>query len=201
MIKILLAEDQVLFRRALGALLSSIPDMEVVAEAHNGDEVMPRALETTPDVALIDIEMPERDGISIAGDLHRALPHCRVLILTVFGRPGYLRRAIDAGVAGFLLKESTPEDLVTAIRRVAAGESAFDPELALSTLKQEVSPLTRREREVLALSWAGASAEEIAERLHLTSATVRNYLSIVIQKLHARNRIDAARIAEEKGWL
>ena len=201
MIRILLAEDQTMFRRAVAEVLSREPDLEIVGEVERGDSVVELAVQTRPNVVLIDIEMPYMDGMTVAGQLRRELPGCRTLILTVFGRPGYVRRAIDLGVGGFILKESTPYDLVAAIRWVAMGDFVFDPELLLSTLKHGTSPLTPREREVLSLSWRGASAEEVAQHLHLSAATVRNYLSKVIQKLGARNKIEAARIAEETGWL
>jgi two-component system response regulator DesR len=200
-IKVLLAEDQAMIRGALAALLAAEDDIEVVAQVERGDRVLEEAMRTTPDVALLDIEMPGKDGIAAAGDLHDNLPGCRVLILTVFGRPGYLRKAVDAGVTGFLLKDAPPAELAAAIRRTARGEKVVDPELALAALSEGSSPLTPRERDVLAMSVRGASVEEVARSLHLTNGTVRNHLSIAIQKLNARNRLEAARIAEEKGWL
>ena len=145
--------------------------------------------------------MPGKDGFWAAGELQERLPSCRVVIVTVFGRPGYLRRAVDLGVAGFLLKDAPPGDLTEAVRRVSAGETVIDPKLAVAALAEGTSPLTPRERDVLALSVRGASVEEIARSLHLTNGTVRSYLSIAIQKLNAKNRIEAARAAEEKGWL
>jgi two-component system response regulator DesR len=200
-IRVLLAEDQAMIRGALAALLAGEPDIEVVGQVERGDQVVAEALRLRPDVALLDIEMPGRDGIAAAADLRERLPACRVLILTVFGRPGYLRRAIDGGVSGFLLKDAPPEELAAAIRRTAAGEKVIDPQLAVSALAEGRSPLTPRERDVLALSVRGTSIEQIAAGLHLTTGTVRNHLSIAIQKLNARNRTEAARIAEEKGWL
>ena len=201
MIRVLLAEDQAMIRGALAALLASEADIEVVAQVDRGDRVLAEALRTKPDVALLDIEMPGKDGIAAAAELHERLPACRVLILTVFGRPGYLRKAVDAGVTGFLLKDAPPDQLASAIRRTAKGEKVVDPQLALAALSEGSSPLTPRERDVLAMSVRGASVEEVARSLHLTNGTVRNHLSIAIQKLNARNRLEAARIAEEKGWL
>lgn len=190
-----------MIRGALISLLGGQADIEVVAEAGNGEEAVAEALRLEPDVAIVDMEMPLRDGLWVARELRRRLPSCRVLILTVFGRPGYLRRAIDSGVAGFLLKDAPPGELGQAVRAIAAGQTMIDPKLALAALTEGSSPLTARERDVLALSVDGASVEDIARRLHLSGGTVRTYLSIAIQKLNARNRVEAARIAQEKGWL
>jgi len=201
MIRVLIAEDQAMIRGALAALLAREPDIEVVARVERGDIVVEEALRTNPDVALLDIEMPGQDGITAAAALRGKLPSCRVLILTIFGRPGYLRRAVDSGVAGFLLKDAPPEELAAAVRKAAAGEKVIDSKLAVAALEEGSSPLTPRERDVLALSVRGATVDEVARQLHLTRGTVRNHLSIAIQKLHARNRVEAARIAEEKGWL
>jgi two-component system, NarL family, response regulator DesR len=201
LIRLLIAEDQAMIRGALAALLSTEADIEVVAQVERGDHVVEEAVRTRPDVALLDIEMPGNDGITAAADLRAELPSCRVLILTVFGRPGYLRRAVDAGVSGFLLKDAPPDELASAIRRTANGERVIDSQLAVAALSEGSSPLTPRERDVLAMSVRGASVEEVARSLHLTNGTVRNHLSIAIQKLNARNRVEAARIAEEKGWL
>lgn len=201
MIRVLVAEDQAMIRGALAALLAIEPDIEVVAQVERGDRVLVEALRTTPDVALLDIEMPGKDGITAAAELRAQLPSCRVLILTVFGRPGYLRKAIDAGVSGFMLKDAPPDELASAIRRTARGEMVIDPQLAVAALSEGSSPLTPRERDVLAMSTRGESVEAIARSLHLTNGTVRNHLSIAIQKLNAHNRTEAARIAEEKGWL
>jgi two-component system, NarL family, response regulator DesR len=201
LIRVLIAEDQAMIRGALAALLAGEPDIEVVAQVDRGDLVVPAALESSPDVALLDIEMPGGDGITATGALKRHLPSCRVLILTVFGRPGYMRRALENGAVGFLLKDAPPDELAVAVRSVAEGQKVFDPKLALTALSEGVSPLTPREQDVLVLSANGASVEVVAGRLHLSSGTVRNHLSIAIQKLNARNRIEAARIAEEKGWL
>jgi two-component system response regulator DesR len=201
MIRVLLAEDQELVRGAMAALLSLEPDIEVVAQVGRGDEVLPTALDSRPHVALLDIEMPGGDGISAAGQLRRQLPDCRILILTTFGRPGYLRRAMAAGASGFMLKDAPAAELAVAIRRTMGGERVVDPQLAAQALTEGDSPLSGRETEVLAASADGASVAQVAKRLFLSEGTVRNHLSAAIQKLHAGNRAEAARIAEEKGWL
>ena len=201
MIRVLLAEDQAMVRGALSALLSLEEDIEVVAGVARGDEVVPAALETRPDVALLDIEMPGGGGLSASQALHERLPACRVVILTTFGRSGYLRRAMESGAAGFLLKDAPATELAVAIRRVMAGERVVDPELALMALSEGNNPLTSREREVLAASLGGASIADIAARLFLSEGTVRNHLSVAMQKLGAHNRIEAARLAEQRGWL
>ena len=200
-IRVLLAEDQAMVRGALKALLDLEPDIEVVAEASRGDEVVARALEARPDVALIDIEMPGIDGLAAAAELHRELPACRILILTTFGRPGYLKRAMASGAVGFLLKDSPASQLAHAIRRAMAGGRVVDPTLAIAALSEGDSPLSGREREVLGASSDGATIAELAGRLFLSEGTVRNHLSAAIQKLGARNRLEAIKIAEEKGWL
>ncbi len=201
MIRILLAEDQTMMRGALRTLLSLEEDMTVVAEVERGDRVVEVALATRPDVALLDIEMPGVDGIEAAAALHAALPGCRSVILTTFGRPGYLRRAMEQGVEGFLLKDSPIEGLAEALRRIIAGQRVVDPGLAAAAWGEGKSPLTEREREILVASQNGAGVATIANQLWLTEGTVRNYLSGAIQKLGVRNRIEAARLAEEKGWL
>ena len=201
MIRVLLAEDQAMVRGALAALLSLEGDIEVVAEVARGDEVVSTALTTRPDVALLDIEMPGGDGLSAAHALRAALPACRVVILTTFGRSGYLRRAMESRAVGFLLKDAPAADLAVAIRRIVAGERVVDPDLALAALSEGTNPLTSRERDVLAASLSGASIAEIAARLSLSEGTVRNHLSTAIQKLDAHNRLEAARRAEQKGWL
>jgi two-component system response regulator DesR len=201
MIRVLLAEDQGMVRGALAALLQLEEDIEVVAEVARGDEVLAAALESQPDVALLDIEMPGSSGLEAAQILSRQLPSCRIAILTTFGRSGYLRQAMESGATAFLLKDAPAADLAVAIRRVMAGERVVDPELALTALSEGQNPLTPREREVLAASLSGASIAEIASRLVVSEGTIRNHLSEAIQKMAARNRFEAARIAEEKGWL
>jgi two-component system, NarL family, response regulator DesR len=200
-IRVLLAEDQAMVRGALSALLGLERDIEVVAEVSRGDEVVPRALETRPDVALLDIEMPGVDGLTATAQLRAAVPACRVLILTTFGRPGYLRRAMDAGAAGFLLKDAPASELASAIRRAATGGWVVDPKLAITALSEGSNPLSAREREVLAASVKSATVTDIAKRLSLSEGTVRNHLSAAIQKIGAQNRAEAARIALDKGWL
>ena len=201
MIRVMLAEDQAMVRGALAALLALEGDIEIVAEVGRGDEVVATALATKPEVALLDIEMPGLDGISAAAALHRQLPACRVLILTTFGRPGYLRKAMESGVVGFLLKDAPSAQLAAAIRRVVVGERVVDPTLAMAALSEGNNPLTERERMVLAAASGGASIAEIASTLFLSEGTVRNYLSVAIQKIGAHNRVEAAHIAEQKGWL
>lgn len=201
MIRILLAEDQTTVREALAVLLSIQKDFEVIAQVGRGDEIVKVAKSCNPDVALLDIEMPGMDGLDAAKALHKSLPLCRILILTTFGRPGYLRRAMASGVVGFLVKESPAAELAIAIRRAMAGERIVDPKLAASALSDGDSPLTEREREVLAGAAKGETIEDIAAKLFLSEGTVRNYLSEAIQKIGARNRVEAARIAEERGWL
>ncbi|MBV8716656.1 MAG: response regulator transcription factor [Chloroflexi bacterium] len=201
MIRVLLAEDQGMTRGALAALLGLTGDIEVVAQVGRGDEVLPAALQSQPDVALLDIEMPGLDGLAAAAELHRELPSCKVLMLTTFGRPGYLRRAMESGAVGFLVKDAPASELAAAVRRAMAGERVVDPELAAAALSEGANPLTERERDVLAASADGASISDIAHKLHLSEGTVRNYLSEAIQKVAAHNRIEAARLAQQKGWL
>jgi two-component system response regulator DesR len=201
MIRVLLAEDQAIVRGALAALLSREEDIEVVAEVARGDEVVQAAHAACPDVALLDVEMPGGSGLDAAQALRTALPSCRVVILTTFGRSGYLRRAMESGAVGFLLKDAPAKMLAVALRRVMAGERVVDPGLALASLSEGTNPLTPRERDVLAASLFGASLAEIAARLYLSEGTVRNHLSIAMQKLGAKNRMEAARLAEQRGWL
>jgi two-component system response regulator DesR len=201
MIRVLLAEDQAMVRGALAALLRLEGDFQVVAQVGRGEAVVPAALEHSPDVALLDIEMPGGDGLAAAAALREQLPACRVIIVTTFGRSGYLRQAMEAGAAGFLLKDAPAAELASAIRRVMAGERVVDPELALSALSEGGSPLTPRERDVLSASLDGASVADIAARFYLSEGTVRNHLSTAIQKLGAHNRVEAARLAQAKGWL
>ncbi|MCK7625907.1 response regulator transcription factor [Streptomyces sp. RS10V-4] len=201
MIRILLAEDMHMIRGALVALLALEPDLEVVAEVARGDAVVPAALAHRPTVAVLDLEMPGMDGLTAARGLAAALPDCRTLILTAFGRPEALRAALAARVGGFLLKDALPEHLAEAIRRVAAGDLVIDPRLAAEALTAEKSPLTPRETDALRLASTGAQLDEIARELHLSPGTVRNYLGAAVVKLDARNRLDAVRIAREQGWL
>ncbi|MEU7061139.1 response regulator transcription factor [Streptomyces sp. NPDC046197] len=200
-LKILLAEDVHMIRGALVALLELEPDLEVVAEVDRGDCIVRTALETRPDVAVIDVDLPGTDGLTAAADLHEQLPSCRTLILTSLGRPGTLRRALSAHVTGFLLKDSPPDQLALAVRSVAAGRRVVDPQLALAAWDCADNPLSARELEVLRLAARGADAAEIAGCLFLSKGTVRNYLTAIVSKLGARNRIDAIRLAEEAGWI
>jgi len=200
-IRILLAEDQAMVRGALTALLQLEDDIEVVAEVSQGDQVLPAALKSQPDVALLDIEMPGSDGLSAAQALRKNLPSCRIIILTTFGRSGYLRQAMESGAVGFLLKDAPADQLAVAIRRVMAGERVVDPDLALSALSDGDNPLTGRERDVLRASLDGASIADIATQFYLSEGTVRNHISTAIQKLNARNRMEAAHLAQGKGWL
>jgi two-component system response regulator DesR len=176
-------------------------DLQVVAEVASGDGIVPAALEHRPDVALVDIDLPVVDGLTAAAELNRRLPQCRILVLTGLGRPGHLRRAVAAHVAGFTLKDAPSHELVAAVREVAAGGRVFDPKLAVAALESAASPLSARETEVLDRHAGGASAAEIAEDMHLSYGTVRNYLAAAVTKLGARNRVDAARIAREAGWI
>jgi two-component system response regulator DesR len=201
MIRLLLADDQELIRTALAALLDLQPDFEVVAAVGRGDEVAAAAKAHEADIALLDIEMPGIDGLAAAAVLAKELPGCRSLILTTFGRPGYLRRALESGASGFVVKDAPAEQLADAIRRIAAGERVVDPALAAATLATGASPLTARERDVLVAARPGATVAEIAEKLFLSEGTVRNYLSSAIAKAGARNRAEAVRTADEQGWL
>ena len=201
MIRILIAEDQGMVRGALATLLDLEGDLEVVAQVPRGDEVVAAALAAHPDVALLDIEMPGIDGLEAAGRLHRALPGCVIIILTTFGRPGYLRRAMEAGASGFVVKDGPADQLAVSIRRAVAGERVIDTALAAAALSDGSSPLTPRERDVLHAASGGANIASIAQALFLSQGTVRNYLSSAIQKTGARNRIEAVRTAERHGWL
>ncbi|MFJ1899177.1 MULTISPECIES: response regulator [unclassified Streptomyces] len=201
MIRLLLAEDQSMVREALAALLGLEPDIEVVAQVARGDEVLAAAREHRVEVALLDIEMPGMTGIEAAAELHRELPGVKVVVVTTFGRPGYLRRAMESGADAFLVKDAPASQLAAAVRKVLAGERVIDPTLAAAALADGASPLTDREREVLRAAADGSTNAEIAAVLHLSQGTVRNYLSTAIQKLAARNRAEAVRLAREKGWL
>lgn len=188
-------------RGALVALLNLEPDLDVVAEVEAGDAIVGAALAARPDVAVIDIHLPRLDGISAAAQLREALPECRTVIITSLGKPGTLRRALTQKVTGFVLKDAPAGRLAEVVRQVAAGERVFDNELALAALDSGESPLTDREAEILRRAARGAGATEIADGLHLSTGTVRNYLTSAVTKLGARNRLDAVRIAEEAGWL
>ncbi len=201
MIRVLLAEDQAMMRGALAVLLGLEPDIEVVAEVSTGTAILPMALETHPDVALLDIELPGRSGLDAAADLVRALPGCAVVMVTTFARPGYVQRAMAAGARGFLVKDRPAEELADAVRRVAAGGTVVDPVLARSALRDAASPLTDRERAVLVEAEGGATIADIAARLHLSVSTVRNYLSSAIGKTGTRNKVEAALQARRMGWL
>jgi two-component system response regulator DesR len=200
-IRVLIAEDQSLIRAAIGQLLEAHGECQVVAQVGRGDEVLAAALETRPEVALLDIELPGADGFAAAALLRDHVPGCKVLILTVFGRPGYMQRALESGARGFILKDSSPRELMDAVRRVAEGQRVLDPTLAVLAIQEGANPLTAREREVLSLSLSGVAVASVARELHLTEGTVRNYLSTAMQKLNATNRVEAALFAEEKGWL
>jgi two-component system, NarL family, response regulator DesR len=200
-IQIMIAEDQAMVRQALVALLGLEPDIEVVAEAATGDEALAMAYKHQPDVAVLDIEMPGRTGIEVARQLHSGNFAGRVVIVTTFGRPGYLRAAMAAGASGFLLKDAPAAQLAEAIRRVTAGERVVDPALAAAALADGESPLTSRETDVLVAAAGHDAISEIAERLHLSPGTVRNHLSAAMQKLGARNRAEAVQMAQRKGWL
>jgi two-component system, NarL family, response regulator DesR len=200
-IRVLIAEDQGMVRGALKALLAMEDDIQIVAETDRADRVLALAMESKPDVALLDIEMPGGDGITAAGQLRKALPSCKALILTTFGRPGFLRRAMESGASGFMLKDAPAHELALAIRRTMAGERVVDPGLAAAALSAGVNPLSEREREVLVAGRRGASIAEIARALFLSEGTVRNYLSSAIQKMEVSNRAEAARVAEQQGWL
>ena len=200
MIRVLIAEDQAMVLGALAALLGAEPDIEVVAQAGDGRDALSQALDRRPDVVLTDIEMPRMTGLELAAELARRDRSIRVIVLTTFDRPGYLRRALDAGAAGYLLKDAPSAALASAIRTVHAGGRAIDPDLAAQAWT-EPDPLTDRQRQVLRLAGDGRSSSEIAAALRLSEGTVRNYLSEAISRLGARNRVEAARLARNKGWL
>ncbi|SNS06245.1 two component transcriptional regulator, LuxR family [Geodermatophilus saharensis] len=201
MIRVLVAEDQSMVRGALRALLELEEDIEVVAEVGRGDEVLTAARAHRPDVALLDIEMPGQDGIEAARELAAALPAVRAVVLTTFGRPGFLRRAMEVGAAGFLVKDAPVAELARAIRAVVAGERVIDRDLAAAALALGATPLSAREADVLREAADGATVADIARRLFLSEGTVRNYLSSAIGKTGARTRVEAARVAADKGWL
>jgi two-component system response regulator DesR len=201
MVRILLAEDMHMVRGALAALLSLESDIEVVAEVATGDEILPTARRHKVDVAVIDIDLPGKDGLVAATEIHEKLPCCRTLIVTSLGRPGTVRRAMSARVGGFLLKDAPPDKLANAIRDVAAGHRVVDADLALTAWESADCPLTSREIEVLRWTASGADVVDIAAKLFLSVGTVRNYLTTIITKLNARTRLDAVRLAQEAGWL
>jgi two-component system response regulator DesR len=200
-IRLLLADDQALVRGALAALLDLEPDLRVVAQVGRGDDVVEAARTSGAQVALLDVEMPGMDGIQAASALRTEVPSCRSLIVTTFGRPGYLRRAMEAGASGFVVKDTPSGQLADAVRRVAAGLRVVDPALAAESLASGASPLTAREAEVLAVAGEGGTISDIARRLHLSEGTVRNHLSSAIGKTAARNRSEAVSIATRQGWL
>jgi two-component system response regulator DesR len=200
-IRLLLADDQALVRGALAALLDLEGDLKVVAEVSRGDEVAPAAVEHEVDVALLDIEMPGADGIAATAAVRAARPSCRVLIVTTFGRPGYLRRAMEAGASGFVVKDTPARQLADAVRRVHGGLRVIDPALAEESLVSGASPLTARETEVLRAARGGDTVADLAATLHLSEGTVRNHLSAAIGKTGAANRSEAAQIATSLGWL
>lgn len=201
MIRVLVAEDMHMIRGALVALLSREADMDVVAELDRGDLVLDEITRTAPDVALLDIDMPGLDGLSVAQRLHEQMPGCRVLILTGLSQPGYLLRALQAHVRGFVVKDAPAQTLADSIRKVVAGERVIDTDLVAAALETGTSPLTTREADVIRAAETGISTDEIATTLFLSPATVRNYLSNAITKIGGRNRIDAIRIARNAGWL
>jgi two-component system response regulator DesR len=198
---LLIADDQTMVREALAALLGMESDFEVVAQCANGAEVVPAIADTRPDVALLDVDMPEPDGLAVAATLNEEFPEVKVIIVTTYGRPGWVKRALDAGVSGFMVKDSPVDHLADGIRRVMSGMSVIDPELVVESTMHGASPLTARETDVLRAAADGASVDEVAAQLFLSAGTVRNRLSSAIGKTNARNRADAARIAEENGWL
>ena len=201
MIRLLLADDQALVRGALATLLGLEPDLEVVAEVGRGDEVVPAARTARPEVALLDVEMPGLDGLAATTALRAAVPSCRVLVVTTFGRPGYLRRALEAGASGFVVKDTPARQLADAVRRVHAGLRVVDPALAAESLAAGSSPLTARETDVLRAARDGGTVADLAATLHLSEGTVRNHLSSAIGKTGARTRAEAVRLADEAGWL
>ena len=200
-IRVIIAEDQAMVLGALAALLEMEDDIEVIARARTGDEALKLVQDRRPDVFITDIEMPGRTGLEFAAELKRRGALVRVIILTTFARAGYLRRALEAGASGYLLKDMPAEQLADAVRRVRSGLRVIDPQLAAEAWTDEPDPLTDRERQVLRMAGEGAASSDIAIELNLSEGTVRNYLSEAINKLGATNRVEAARIARSKGWL
>lgn len=201
MIKVLLAEDMHMIREALVALLDLEPDIEVVGQASVGTQIVPLAKEHEPDVAVVDVDLPELDGLTAVAEMHEVVPQCRTLVLTSFGHPGTVRRALDARVRGYLLKDAPAHRLVSAIREIAVGRRVIDSELAMNAWDTDRCPLSRRELEILRLMSSGHDVDQIADDLCLSVGTVRNYLTSLVTKMDARNRVDAIRIATESGWL
>ena len=200
-IRVLLADDQALIRGALAALLELEPNLQVVASVGTGDAAVAAAVELTPDVALLDVQMPGLDGLSATAAIRAQVPTCRILVVTTFGRPGYLRRALEAGASGLLVKDASPDLLADAVRRVHSGLRVIDPELAAESMTVGASPLSGRERDVLLAARDGAPVSDIAQRLFLSEGTVRNHLSAAIGKTQAHTRAEAVRVADENGWL
>jgi two-component system response regulator DesR len=200
-IRVVLAEDQAMVLGALAALLEIEKDIKVVARARNGREAMTLVAQHQPDVLISDIEMPEMNGLTLAAEIHGQYPRVHIIILTTFARSGYLRRAMDAGAQGYMLKDRPSAELADCVRRVCRGLRVVDPELAAAVWSEEQDPLSERERQILWRAGEGKSGAEIAAELHLSEGTVRNYLSDAIAKLGASNRVDAARLARSRGWL
>lgn len=201
MIRVLIADDQHLVRGALAALLNLEPDIAVVAQCSDGDQVTAAVTEHKVDVVLLDIQMPQQDGLTTAAQLRDAHPAVKVLIVTTFDRPGYFRQAFEAGAHGFMVKDASPAELAAAVRKVHAGDKVIDPQMALASVGSAANPLTEREREVLLLAADGNPVSAIARQVHLSAGTVRNHLSSAIGKTHTANRIEAARVAQERGWI
>jgi DNA-binding NarL/FixJ family response regulator len=200
MITLFIAEDQKMLLGALGSLLNLEPDMKVIGQAQNGEEALRAILEMQPDVCLMDIEMPLKNGLDAAAELSKNSISSKIIILTTFARPGYFERAVKIGVHGYLLKDGSIEELADAIRKVVQGKRVFSPELSFEVIREE-NPLTLREQEILRLAEGGKTTKEITASLFLSSGTVRNYISEIIQKLNAKNRNDAVNIAKKKGWI
>lgn len=200
MIKIVIAEDQTMLRSALGTLLSFEEDLEVVGEAKNGNEALQMIKNFKPDICLLDIEMPGKSGLEVAAELKRLNSSCKVIILTTFARPGYFERAIKAGVNEYLLKDGSSDDLADAIRNVMRGKREFSPELIINSFSED-NPLTEREQEILKLASEGKTGKEISGILYLSSGTVRNYMSEIFQKLDVKNKVEAIKVAQDKGWI
>lgn len=199
MIQVMIVEDQRMLCSALGSLLDLEDDIEVIAQVENGEEALRLIPKLTPDVCLLDIEMPKKSGLDVAEELNEKGEACKIIILTTFARPGYFERAVKANIQGYLLKDGSSDDLAAAIRNVMNGQRIFDPELLFGSMREK-NPLTERERDILQLITEGKTAKEIAAQLFLSTGTVRNYISEIIQKLNVKNRIEAIKVAEEKGW-